>query len=415
MIFGVLLRIQGLISRPLWLDEALQADISRAGTLAEVLSRSAELDLHPPGFALCAWLSTQLLGPAEWALRMPSLIAGGLTIPLAWAAGRAWGGREVAATFALAAAVCPPWVAYAREARPYAGAIAWVIALIWAAGVHRKSPSILTTTALVICAAGALCWQYTAGVIAVGILGGLAITRRGDRGAILAIIASLSVGLGLFYAILRHQLADRADVAGHLDLSLLTGPFELIGYCAMGSWRWNAIVGLVLLPLVLRRIPRDVAWIALLPVGLLYALALVGLHPFGGIRQCLVLTPALLLAGAHHRFGLERFLPLGLIGAVVVQIARFPGVPVWNVPALAAQLEPEIAGHPVWVDPRLGRSWAHYGQGIPAQIATWSSSDIPSEPTLWIITVDGSAMPDDGRPAKQLTAEGVTATLWIVD
>ncbi len=406
-ILGAVLRLPGQISRPLWLDEALQADISTATTVGEVLSRSASLDLHPPGFALAAHAATQVFGPAEWALRSPSLLAGLLTVPLAWAAGRAWGDRQLATTLALAAAVCPPWVAYAREARPYAGAIAWVLALLWAAGVHRKSPSPLSSVALTVCAVGGLFWQYTAGLVALGILGALA-TQRLDRGVIVSLSATAVTGVGLAAGLLRHQLSERADVAGHLDLSLLTGPFELVGYCAVGSWSWSALLGLLLLPLVVRKVPRDVALVALLPTIALYGLAVVGLHPFGGIRQCLVLTPGLLLAAAHYRFGLDRLLPVGLMAAVAVQIWRFPGVPVWDVPALIAKMD---GATPIWVDPRLGRSWVRYG-GMQATIASWGETEIPAQPQVWIVTLEDGLTPEWGRATRVVAAQGVTATLW---
>jgi len=412
-ILGALLRIQGVISRPLWLDEALQAKISDAPTFADVIQRSAALDLHPPGFSVAAHAAMRLLGSDEWALRTPSIVAGVLTVPLAWAVGRAWGDRRLATTLALAAAVCPPWVAYAREARPYAGAIAWTLGLLWAAGIHRRTPTAASTAALTTCAVGGLLWQYTSGVVAMGVLGALAIHRSADRGVWTAALATLIAGATLAWTVLRPQLAERSDIAGHLDLSAITGPFELIGYCAVGGGSGGWLIGLVLLPLVARTVPQSLVWVAVLPAGLLYGLFLAGLHPFGGIRQCLVVTPGLLLAGAHGHYGLGRALPGGLAVALAVQLYRFPGVPVWDLPQLAETLEGERAGEAVWVDPRLGLSWARYGRGIDATVGTWTHSDLPAASPLWVVTVENGPSPARGHPVKRLAAEGVTATLWI--
>jgi hypothetical protein len=415
VVLGAALRIPGLVDRPLWLDEALQAHISGAPSLTEVLQRSAALDLHPPGFAIAASVAVQFFGTAEWVFRCPSLIAGVITVPLAWLAGRAWADDRIANTLALAAAVCPPWVAYAREARPYAGAIAWILALLWAAGEHRQQPTPATAAALVLCGTGGLLWQYTSGVVALGVFAGLLAFRPRDRATWTATVFVLIVGMVLAIGTLRQQLADRVGPLVDTDLARVFSPLDLIGYCAVGPSSSTWIIGLLLLPLVVRRVPRDVAITAGLPIAALFSLSLAGLHPFGGLRQCLVLTPGLLLLGAHHHYGLGRGLSVGLAAAIAVQFYRFPGVPLWDLPGIAIALEAEHRGEPVWIDPRLGRTWDRYGPAIEATKGTWKQPSPPDQRPLWVVAPNRNAEGLPGQATKQLASEGVNATLWISD
>jgi hypothetical protein len=112
---------------------------------------------------------------------------------------------------------------------------------------------------------------------------------------------------------------------------------------------------------------------------------------------------------------LGRWLPLGIIAAIVVQLYRFPGVPLWDLPGLTTALEAERTEEPVWIDPRLGRLWDRYGRDIDASRGTWNQASAPVERPLWVVAPDHHADELPGHIAKQLQAEGVKATLWISD
>ncbi len=76
-------------------------------------------DVHGPLNTLAVHLSMRAFGEVEWAIRLPSAIAGVLTVPaMAWVAGR-WLGREAAVPAAWLAAGSPFLQRYAQEARGY--------------------------------------------------------------------------------------------------------------------------------------------------------------------------------------------------------------------------------------------------------------------------------------------------------
>ena len=263
-------------------------------------------------------------------------------------------------------------------------------------------------------AIGGLLWQYTAGVVAIGVLAALFLGGSRDRGLGAATAALLITGVALAASTLRQQLAHRTHLLGEeVELWSFLSPFELLGYCLLGGSPWDAVLGLLLALWLFGQAPRELARLALLPAGLVLGLAVAGLHPFGGIRQCLILTPGLLLAGAHSRFRLGPLFPVGLAGALVVQVLRYPGVPLWDLPTLVERLEAERSGEPIWVDPRLGLPWTRYAPELHADRGTWDAPSAPEGSPLWVITTESRPATGAGLPAKQLRAEGVRATLWI--
>jgi mannosyltransferase len=116
-LLAVALRVFHLGAQSLWIDELftwMSADVGRplvAGTLLE--------NIHGPLYGLVVHLCGGLLGDAEWALRLPSLLCGVAAVPaLAWLAAR-WLGRDEAVWAAWLAAGSPFLVWYSQEARGY--------------------------------------------------------------------------------------------------------------------------------------------------------------------------------------------------------------------------------------------------------------------------------------------------------
>src|SRR5262245_40225438 len=103
----------------LWVDELHTAWCTR-GSETGVAPRAAIGNQSPPFFWL-EWALVQLFGEHEWALRLPSLIAGSL-LPLAlcWLAWRWTNQGLVALTAAALVLIDPLSNFFATEARPYA-------------------------------------------------------------------------------------------------------------------------------------------------------------------------------------------------------------------------------------------------------------------------------------------------------
>ncbi|MEA2213981.1 MAG: mannosyltransferase [Solirubrobacteraceae bacterium] len=73
----------------------------------------------PPLFFLLAWATAKLGDPSVW-IRLPSLLAGTASVPLAYVLGRETVGRTAGLIAALIMAIAPFAVFYGVEARPYA-------------------------------------------------------------------------------------------------------------------------------------------------------------------------------------------------------------------------------------------------------------------------------------------------------
>ena len=73
----------------------------------------------PPLWYLIAWADVRLFGDGALALRLPSALAGILTVPVVWAIGQQLAGRRAALIAAAIVAVNPLFVWYSQEARAY--------------------------------------------------------------------------------------------------------------------------------------------------------------------------------------------------------------------------------------------------------------------------------------------------------
>lgn len=196
---GLVLRF--LAATPMWLDEALTANIAElpVGEMLEAL-RS---DGHPPLYYLLLHLWGGVFGTSDAALRALSGVLSVLTLPLIWVAGRRFGG-PVAGWVAVAVLAMNPFaLRYATENRMYA-LVALEVLIVWllAEDLWNGRPARWRVPALAI-AAGALLWTQYWGAFLLGAVGLVAIWRwwRGhqpERRGSAWIIAGL-VGGGVLF------------------------------------------------------------------------------------------------------------------------------------------------------------------------------------------------------------------------
>ncbi len=105
--------------------------LAQASLPWDELWRVASLEWHPPLYAITLklWL---VLGKSAWTLRLLSVVAGVLTVPLTYRVARAWSGRgRVAVVAAILAAVWPMLVYYGQVTRPYAMMALPVLGTAW--------------------------------------------------------------------------------------------------------------------------------------------------------------------------------------------------------------------------------------------------------------------------------------------
>ena len=163
------LRAYHLDSPPLLWDEGWSIGLSRL-PLPEIV-RITALDVHPPLYygLLKVWLG---LGSHEFVTRFLSVIAGTLTIPLGYHAGRAWRHRRVGTLAALYLTIAPPLIYYSQITRMYAWCAMWLV--LGAYGLlrylHDTTPSRRSLLIFSVGAAGALYSFYYAGFVLAALL-----------------------------------------------------------------------------------------------------------------------------------------------------------------------------------------------------------------------------------------------------
>lgn len=125
---GAALRVYQLGAKGFWGDEIWTAQRS-AWTAAQIVDFALDNTVGPWTY-LAGWLSLTMLGAnfQEFVLRWPSVLAGILTIPLAWSlAHRLWGqGASLVAAALVAASPYQVW--YAQEARYYTWMVLFSVA-----------------------------------------------------------------------------------------------------------------------------------------------------------------------------------------------------------------------------------------------------------------------------------------------
>lgn len=117
-LLGVLLRVYR-IDTSLWLDELHTGWVVIDGP-AYFMERATEGN-YSPAYFFFPWLATLVFGPTEFALRLPSVLAGVTIIPLVYRLVRRWFGSKMAALMsACLVSIDPFCVSFSQEARVYA-------------------------------------------------------------------------------------------------------------------------------------------------------------------------------------------------------------------------------------------------------------------------------------------------------
>ena len=133
-LLGAAVRIFGLGSEPMWLDETHTVDFTKL-TLGELWSFDPVYNkANPPGYIVLMKAWAQFSRSDEW-FRAPSVIAGVLTIPLVYAICARMGNRRAGLVAALLLALAGYHVHYSQEARVYA-ILTFLVAVILLAVVQ---------------------------------------------------------------------------------------------------------------------------------------------------------------------------------------------------------------------------------------------------------------------------------------
>jgi mannosyltransferase len=123
-ILGLSLRIFELARKPLWLDEASTYFMTNQANVMDVWT-AAFNDHHAPLHFIVIWV-VKSFGENEFWLRLPSVIAGALTILVVFLLAKELADEEAGLIAAALIAVSPYHILYSQEARMYGMAILFV-------------------------------------------------------------------------------------------------------------------------------------------------------------------------------------------------------------------------------------------------------------------------------------------------
>ena len=279
------------------------------------------------------WLTTQVFGVNEWALRLPSVFMGAACIVLIYLAGRAWFGVGPALWASAVAAFHPVLWYYSRHAQPYAAEMLCTAAILTTALHHlRKADgrSLATHTAICVLSLG-FCYSAAFSILAWLPVLGWATVRSGRDSRIAlrhlvvsACIQLAAIALAIWWTASRGQAftveqwgrvysawpvsATIGGIAAWLRYVVVDVVNYWIGLREAWIYSWYLVPAFLLLAVVAGLAPAwranryAIAFVAILLGGLLVAGA-VRLWPFVGQRTVAFVVPVVcLVAGV----GLER-------------------------------------------------------------------------------------------------------------
>ncbi|HUP71219.1 MAG TPA: glycosyltransferase family 39 protein [Acidimicrobiales bacterium] len=188
--------------RPLWLNEAATARLVD-GSFTSMFSGGLSGDAHPPLHLALAWMSQRAFGDSVLALRLPSLVAGTLLVPLLYLAGKQMYGRRTALVAAAVGALAPPLVWFSTEAGVSAISALMAVASVLAA--HRAlRRGRVSDWVLLGLAEAALLWSHQLAFVHLAVLNvavAIAVWRRYRSGCPkLALTGGVAIALAVLAA-----------------------------------------------------------------------------------------------------------------------------------------------------------------------------------------------------------------------
>ncbi len=349
VLLAVVLRGFRLDQNSLWVDEYVSLTIALSPMAEMPAAAMRDHSGYPPTYFWLLHLTIRALGEGEAALRLPSVIAGALTVPFVWLLAReltrsAW----VANTSAILLAVHPLHIWYSQEARPYTLFVLFASIALWTLSVAMRWGGAGWWVAYALASALSIL-AHVLGMLALVIGAVWVIFRWRERGLALrfAAASALAVGLAIPFLVMLIAAESRGGSGtpprGFTGLELPYTVFTFLAGYSLGpslrslqnlGWRPAlfthpgqvvlvacAAAGLVGLGARLRSAPaRDLAAAFLAPIVVVGVLSLALEKPYN-VRYVL---PALIgfvplvalalnqLAPSARRFGLGALLGVTL-------------------------------------------------------------------------------------------------------
>ena len=316
VLFAVALRIYHIGQRSLWFDEAVAANISR-GTLAEALTLTRAEHSAPIVHPLLLY-AVEKVDAGPLAVRGPSLVASVLavflmlclvTIPSI--------NQKTAVLSALMLSVSAAQIRYAQEVREYSLSVLYAALLLYlfmsftADHERHDLPIVLYLTLF-----ATPFIQYGLVLFGFGILAALFILvfTNGQRQVrishVMTAFLCLAAGsLVSFMLTLRYQWGRKASYLSEnyftpgssLQRFVWSNTHQIFDFLLPGRGAaWISAVAIIfyLVASFRARTVSPLIALTLTSFGIVLASAVLGLYPYGPIRQCLFLAPVLCLLGS---------------------------------------------------------------------------------------------------------------------
>jgi uncharacterized membrane protein len=210
---AALLRFTRLGAQSIWIDEGMS--IAWIDVIANDGLRVLLHNIHGPLHAAAIY-ATSRISESEWWLRLPSAVAGVLTVPLLAHVGRRLWGARVGLTAATLLALSPFALYYAQEVRGYAFAILFATTTLGAAWAFAVRPRVGAVVGLVVSETLGILSNLNGIFLALGVSGWLIVRLRQDRRALLLwFVAHALVAVALLpYALRANQQIRPARLVG---------------------------------------------------------------------------------------------------------------------------------------------------------------------------------------------------------
>jgi hypothetical protein len=229
---GALLRVaQYAANRSLWLDEAsLALNVLRRSPAELLLGTLDDNQAAPLGVLALLKLSTLLLGPSEYALRLWPLVAGLLTLPLFWMLARRLLEPPAAllslALFALSDAL----IYYASETKQYSSdVLCALLAYLTVGSLARLTPSWRETLRAAVVGAGLIWLSHPVVFVLAGLGLVLTVEQLGSRdrrrlGHTVAVGAVWALSLVGAYLVTLGKIASSSALQSHWQATFMPWP-----------------------------------------------------------------------------------------------------------------------------------------------------------------------------------------------
>jgi 4-amino-4-deoxy-L-arabinose transferase-like glycosyltransferase len=351
-------------------EEVFTAQIAQSSSLSALWHGVKATESTPPLYYVLTWLWVKLAGThGAVALRMTSLLAGSLTVPVSFLAARRFVSARLALVVAWLCAVSPMLVSYAIYARSYALLVLVSALSVWALGALLERPSWQRFTLWGLAAALCLWTHYFTAFLLAGEVGVLLVRLPRERRRLLVCLAGVAAATAPLWSVFLAQ-NDASERTAYIATEPLSGRLEgVVRQFAMGTnvpsaWLEGAGIAIVAVAgcyalLRARREPaaRVLGALVLLGAGLPILAALTAVDDKLLARNLLGVWIAVAPFAAY---GLTRLRGAPLLAYSVICIAtviavegnwRYQGQTDWS--GASAAIRVQARGEPVAVEPGL--------------------------------------------------------------